>query len=136
MHRSELRCYYLVIIGDPSQESLDECTKEQLLKIAAYYSAEVKGDKRLKDNVKMAIKAKRINDGIMSGAKGNFSPNSLAVSFQTHGLTFEQQKEIQMLQLDHEKGNKNWTLKNILKLIESVRYPKKQKLIWRDILCL
>ena len=70
-------------IDDPSQESMDECTKEQLLKIAAYYSAEFEGDKRLKENVNMAIKAKLINDGVMS--ETNFSPNPPAVSFQNHG---------------------------------------------------
>ena len=79
-------------IADQSQESLDKCTKEQLLKVAAHYSVEVEGDKRLKQNVKTAIKDKLIEDGIMSQAKVNFSPNP-PVSFQTHGLTFEQQRD-------------------------------------------
>ena len=72
---------------------MDECTKEQLLKIAAYYSVKVEGDKRLKENTEVAIKAKLSDDSIMSETKGNFSPNPPAVSFQTHGLTFQQQKQ-------------------------------------------
>ena len=80
-------------IADPSQESLDKCTKEQLLKVAAHYSVEVEGDKRLIENDKAAIKDKLIEDGIMSEAKVNFSPNPPAVSFLTHWLTFEQQRD-------------------------------------------
>ena len=85
-------------IADPSQESLDKCTKEHLLKVAAHYSVEVEGDKRLKENVKAAIRDKLFEDGIMSEAKMNFSPDPPAVSFQTHGLSFEQQRGIGLMQ--------------------------------------
>ncbi len=35
--------------------------------------------------------------------KQELPPSSIALSFQTHGLTFEQQKEMLVLQLEHEK---------------------------------
>ena len=38
----------------PSQEVLEKCTKDQLLKIAEYYLVTV-GDKHVKENVKMAV---------------------------------------------------------------------------------
>lgn len=43
----------------PSEEALEKCTKEQLLKIAEHSSAVVK-DKSLKENVKVALKSKLI----------------------------------------------------------------------------
>ena len=43
-------------IQSPTDELLEQCTKEQLMKIAQYYSAEVE-PKRTKENLKSIIKA-------------------------------------------------------------------------------
>ena len=40
-------------VAAPSQEMLEKCTKDQLLKIAEYYSVTV-GDKRVKEKVSFA----------------------------------------------------------------------------------
>ncbi len=88
----------------PSEELLDGCTKEQLLKIADHYSVDI-SDKRLKDTVKSILKAKlyemEILPGKMGGVTGagvSFSPEA-----QSSGLSFDQQKELLLLQMEHEK---------------------------------
>ncbi len=50
-------------IAAPSQESLDSFSKEQLLLVAEHFSVVVVGDKRLKENIKAAIKAKLLEIG-------------------------------------------------------------------------
>ena len=45
-------------ITAPSQELLDLFTKEQLLIVAEHFSVVIVGDKRLKENIKAAIKTK------------------------------------------------------------------------------
>ncbi len=100
-------------ITAPSQESLDKCTKEQLLQIAEHYSVEVVGDKRIKETIKSAIKSKLLVAGIVSKADFSQSPT-------THGLTFEQQKEMLMLQLDHEKMKHELDIKKQLE-VEKMR---------------
>ncbi len=100
-------------ITAPSQESLDKCTKEQLLQIAEHYSVEVVGDKRIKETIKSAIKSKLLVAGIVSKTDFSQSPT-------THGLTFEQQKEMLMLQLDHEKMKHELDIKKQLE-VEKMR---------------
>ncbi len=88
----------------PSEEFLDRCTKEQLLKIADYYEVEI-SDKRLKDTVKGILKANLSEMGVLTvtvqlpGLSGGLAPSLVA----TNNLTFEQQKELLMLQLEHDK---------------------------------
>lgn len=63
----------------------------------------VVGDKRLKENIKAAIKVKLIEIGVISEDNQELPWSSTALTFQTHGLYFEQQKEILVLQLEHER---------------------------------
>lgn len=104
-------------IAGPSQGALDALTKEQLLVVADHFSVVVVGDKRLKDNIKAAIKSKLVALELMSGEEEVISdsdsvaatasrpgdPVVPTVSVPAHGLTFEQQREILLLQLEHDK---------------------------------
>ena len=76
---------YACFVKAPSEALLDKCTREQLLKIVDHYQIE-DGDKQLKDTVRSILKC-----------SGHLPP--LAVS----NLTFEQQKEMLLLQLEHDK---------------------------------
>lgn len=67
-------------VDAPSQESLDVCTREQLLWIADHYKVVVEGDKRFKENIKDAIMSKLIERGIMSEGEDS-GPVYTAVSF-------------------------------------------------------
>ncbi|XP_036974481.1 uncharacterized protein LOC119030758 [Acanthopagrus latus] len=80
----------------PSEALLDKCTREQLLKIADHYQIEV-GDKRLKDAIRSILKANLADMGVLDEESRHLPP--LAAS----NLTFEQQKEMLLLQLEHEK---------------------------------
>jgi len=53
-------------VAAPSEEALEKCTKEQLLKIAEHYSIVVAGDKRIKENIKMTVKAELIERGVIT----------------------------------------------------------------------
>lgn len=90
----------------PSEEFIDECTKEQLLKIAAHYKVDIP-DKRLKDNVKSILKANLSAMGVLAvGSDQSLDPTNtagLSPPLATGGLTIEQQKEMLMLQLQHDK---------------------------------
>jgi len=45
-------------VASPSEELLDNCTKEQLIKIAEHYAIEIdSNDKKLKENLKAVLKA-------------------------------------------------------------------------------
>ncbi|CAJ1087102.1 uncharacterized protein LOC117532417 [Xyrichtys novacula] len=89
-------------ITAPSQELLHSFTKEQLLIIAEHFSVVIVGDKRFKENIKAAIKSKLVEEGLMPGDKEE-SLSPTALQFLAPGLTFEQQKEILILQMEHEK---------------------------------
>ena len=85
----------------PSEEWLDLCTKEQLLKIAEHYEIDI-GDKRLKDRVKAILKSNLFEIKVLTDPP--VGPPVTALSqMLTSGLTFEQQKELLMIQLDHDK---------------------------------
>lgn len=50
---------------------------------------------------------KSLELGIMTELKGDSSLRATALSFQTHDFTFEQQKEILLLQMEQEKISAN-----------------------------
>lgn len=103
-------------IDAPSQELLDSFTKEQLLIVAEHFSVVVVRDKRLKENIKVAKKKKKlVEEGLMPGDK-NECPSPAASQFQSQGLTFEQQKEILILQMEHEKMKQELEIKKQLEL--------------------
>ena len=92
----------------PSEEFVEQCTKEQLLKLAEVYGIYV-SDKRLKDNVKAIVLANLYDQGVLACASGPPAEGKAAgrVSAQVadSNLTFEQQKELLTLrfQLETEK---------------------------------
>ena len=88
----------------PSEGFLDGCTKEQLLKIADHYKIEI-SDKRLKDTVKAILKANLYEMDVLPGkVEGVIEPTgSSSVITQSTALTFEQQKELLLLQMEHER---------------------------------
>lgn len=87
-------------VQSPSEELLEQCTKEQLVKIAQHYSIEVE-PKRTKENLKSIIKANLQEFGVLGDTEVKTSLGKTRGSVA--GLTFEQQKELLILQLDHEK---------------------------------
>ncbi|KAG8008875.1 hypothetical protein GBF38_011412 [Nibea albiflora] len=57
-------------VQHPSEELLEQCTKEQLIKIAQHFSVEVE-PKRIKDNLKSIIKANLQECGVLMDESGN-----------------------------------------------------------------
>lgn len=100
-------------IAAPSEEALEKCTKEQLLKIAEHYSVVV-GDKRLKENVKTTLKVKLVELGIMTTDPSELHSVTSALPVQAQGLTFEQQKELLLLQMEHDERKHQLDIKNKL----------------------
>ena len=92
----------------PSEEFVEQCTKEQLLKLAEVYGIYV-SDKRLKDNVKAIVLANLYDQGVLACASGPPAEGKAAgrVSAQVadSNVTFEQQKELLTLRfrLETEK---------------------------------
>ena len=74
-----------------SEEVLDKCTKEQLQKLSDHYSVAVI-DRRRKDDIKIALKLKLVELGVLTSGPVPASPPAVGMPFQTQGLTFEQQK--------------------------------------------
>lgn len=90
---------YEAFTAAPSEEALESCTKKQLLELAEHYSV-VGMDRRRKDDIKAALKLKLCELGVLTSGR---SPPVVCVPAQTQGLTFEQQKELLLLQMEHEK---------------------------------
>ena len=89
--------------ASPSEEFLDICTKEQLLQIAEHYDVDV-GDKRLKERMKAILKSNLFEKNVLSAVPSAVSQSTvLSPPLTATGLTFDQQKELLMLQLDHDK---------------------------------
>ena len=99
----------------PSEEALDKCTKEQLLKLSDHYSVAVIGRRR-KDDIKIALRSKLVELGVLTSGPVPASPPTVGMSFQTQGLTFEQQKELLLLQLEHEKSKYEMEAKKQIEL--------------------
>ncbi|KAL7396595.1 hypothetical protein ABVT39_008360, partial [Epinephelus coioides] len=86
----------------PSEEALERCTKEQLIKLADHYSVDV-GDRKLKGEIKVALKIKLVELGIFRSVPVPLAPPAVSLPVQVQGLTFEQQKELLLLQMEHDK---------------------------------
>ncbi|KAL7400079.1 hypothetical protein ABVT39_006267, partial [Epinephelus coioides] len=86
----------------PSEEALERCTKEQLIKLADHYSVDV-GDRKLKGEIKVALKVKLVELGIFRSVPVPLAPPAVSLPVQVQGLTFEQQKELLLLQMEHDK---------------------------------
>ncbi|KAI9529444.1 hypothetical protein NQZ68_011153 [Dissostichus eleginoides] len=86
-------------IRAPSQEALGNFSMEQLLIIAEHFSVEVVGDKRLKSTIKASIVSALCETGVFPAEKEGVVKPLL----QASSLSFEQQKEMLLLQLSHDK---------------------------------
>lgn len=91
----------------PSRAFVDGCKKEQLIKIAQHYSIEVSANNR-KDDLKQIILSALVQQGILQesvlGAAESMSiPVSAPPMTQMSGFSFEQQKEMLVMQLELEK---------------------------------
>uniref|UniRef100_A0A674APU8 SCAN box domain-containing protein n=1 Tax=Salmo trutta TaxID=8032 RepID=A0A674APU8_SALTR len=95
----------------PSEELLDLCTKEQLLKVAEHYKIEI-SDKRLKNSIRLILKANLMESGILDVTTGaafaedSPSPRYVTItapSVSPSNLLFEQQKELLLLQQEHDR---------------------------------
>lgn len=99
-------------IATPSLESLGKLSKEQLLQVSEHFSVVVLGDKRLKENIKDTIRAELVGSGWIPEDKPVLPTCSLVSSFiQTLGLTFEQQKELLVLQFENQKNKHKLEIK-------------------------
>ncbi|XP_055721489.1 uncharacterized protein LOC129813225 [Salvelinus fontinalis] len=98
----------------PSEELLELGTKEQLLKIAEYYKVEI-SDKRLKNSIRLILKANLMESGVLEVTTGpasaeESSPRNVTMaipSVSPSSLLFEQQKELLLLQLEHDREKLN-----------------------------
>lgn len=116
-----------VFIATPSQKALDVCTKEQFLILAEHYSVVVEGDRHLKENVKASIGSNLIEVGIMAEDYEDSSPGASALSFQTQGLTLEQQKGFFfLLWVEREKIKKN---KRVRSLMNSLKWKESAHIV-------
>ena len=117
-------CFFVRMAGiedfcaDPNEVYLDQCTKAQLMDIAETYSIDLAGlcDKR-KENIKAVIKLQLVQKGILKKKLEQ-------VEIQEDHLTFEQQKELLLLQLSHEKEKQK--LAEVQMHIERMRFETEQ----------
>jgi len=92
-------------IAVPTEGFLDQCTRDQLLKIADHYKISV-GDSRLKQNVRSIIRAHLYDMDVLTPVRKPHSPSKLALDENVSpgvALSFEQQKEILILRMKLEK---------------------------------
>ena len=87
-------------IKAPSQESLGTFSKEQLLLIAEHFSVSIVGDRRVKENIKDSIVSTLRETGVFATKEEGVLLKPL---FQASALSFEQQREMLLLQQEHEK---------------------------------
>ena len=104
-------------VHSPSDHLLNQYTKDQLLKIADHYGIDI-GDKRLKENIKAILKANLVEVGILK--REEFQPKVTNVA-----LSFEQQKELLTMQLEHEKLKQQKELEMQLEL-EQMKFKMEQ----------
>lgn len=110
----------------PSEEFLDRCTKEQLLRIADHFEIEV-CDKRLKDTIKSILKVNLSEMGVLAVGQQPDCPTNaagLSRSSSVVNLTFEQQKELLLLQLERDQMRQTETEKQFA--IEKLRHQTEQ----------
>ncbi|KAK0131567.1 hypothetical protein N1851_033742 [Merluccius polli] len=89
----------------PSEELLERCSREQLVRIAEHFKMDV-GDKRLKENVKNILKENLLEAGVLQpklyadGSGVDTADVSVSEVGVSTGLTFEQRKELLLLQVE------------------------------------
>lgn len=84
----------------PSEEFLEDCSKEQLFEIGKHYGVEIDGW-RSKENVKSILVANLVEKDVLHRSVGETTSSKSAVL--PPGLTFEQHRELLFLQFEHDK---------------------------------
>ena len=85
-------------IQSPSEDLLDTLSRDQLLELASHYEIGLTvHDKRLKGNIKDIMKSALWDEGVF---KSSAIPTAKEAS-----LTFEQQKELLLIQIEAEQTN-------------------------------
>lgn len=100
-------------VATPSHEFLDMYERAGVLNYWALLCDNRSG--LLKENIKSVIYVKLVKLGMFPAVKDPSEP-SPALTFHAQGLTFEQQKEILMLKLEHEKIKHELEIKKQLEL--------------------
>uniref|UniRef100_A0A3B5QIF6 CCHC-type domain-containing protein n=1 Tax=Xiphophorus maculatus TaxID=8083 RepID=A0A3B5QIF6_XIPMA len=90
-------------LRDPSEEGLERCIREQLLKIAEHFKLEV-SDKRPKDSIRAIIKANLNDSSVLGPAKLQATGTWLDTDVFDSSLTFEQKQELPLLQAGIEQN--------------------------------
>lgn len=83
-------------LNSPDRKFLDQCTKDQLLKLAQHYKVTVDA-RRTRDTIQSILQANLQEEGVMV-----FDDGRSGVTTSGPGLTFEQQKELLLLKMEHE----------------------------------
>lgn len=89
----------------PSEELLERCSREQLVKTTEYYELDV-GDKIMKENIRVIVKANLFETGakrhklLVAGAGLDVSD----VPSNEAELTFEQRRELLLLETERERA--------------------------------
>lgn len=107
-------------IDSPSVELLEQCNHEQLMKIDQHYHVEVE-PKRTKENLRSIIQAHLQESGVLMNEGGKGVANISVV-----GLTFEQQKELLLLQ----QSDCSTLCIHFTTCIQPISYTKKKKKPW------
>ena len=82
----------------PSEELLEGCSREQLVRIAEHYDLDV-GDKRMKENIRNIVKANLIDRGVFVSQPRSVHPVAERADVSgggEAGLTFEQKRELEL----------------------------------------
>lgn len=87
----------------PSEALLAGFTKDQLLKLADHYGIAI-SDKRLKETVRSSLVASLIEIKVLPVSVDVDVPFHPAPVLVPSVLTYEQQKELLLLQLEHDRG--------------------------------
>lgn len=82
-------------VQSPSEELLNSCTKDQLLQLVEHYGIDV-GDRKLKDEIKLCLRSVLVHKGVLPG-------KSSVNEMDSSSLTFEQQRELLLLEVEKEK---------------------------------
>ncbi len=88
-------------ISAPSQDSLNDLTKDQLVELAGHYKINlVSQDKRLKDNIKSLVKMELIERGVLDSQSSEGESQFVNTTSTMSQLTFKQQKQLLVIQAD------------------------------------
>ena len=99
-------------ISAPSEELLDQLTKEQLLSLASHYDIEIaSGDKRLKDSLREALKASLAEGGVLRTSALPAYQHQLVLPQMSDAVLEFRLKELAFRELELEDKEKSVSLR-------------------------